>query len=280
VDPQKPASRSNPASPPLPVSADIRGELVFLGTGTSVGVPVIGCGCATCVSPDPRNNRLRCGLALGLPEGNLLIDTPPDLRTQLLREKIGLIHAVAYTHDHVDHVYGLDDLRLFPHYLGGPVPAYCEEQVEQRIRKSFDYAFMHENQNYAGGVPQIAFRRITTEPFEVLGRQIIPIRLKHGKFRVLGFRIGNVAYCTDTNEIPPESWSELSGLDILILDALRHNRHSTHFSLSEAVEVSKQLRPKRTLFTHMCHDLEHQTTNAALPAGMELAYDGMRVPLT
>lgn len=253
---------------------------MFLGTGTSVGVPVIGCGCATCVSPDPRNNRLRCGLALGLPEGNLLIDTPPDLRTQLLREKIGLIHAVAYTHDHVDHVYGLDDLRLFPHYLGGPVPAYCEEQVEQRIRKSFDYAFMHENQNYAGGVPQIAFRRITTEPFEVLGRQIIPIRLKHGKFRVLGFRIGNVAYCTDTNEIPPESWSELSGLDILILDALRHNRHSTHFSLSEAVEVSKQLRPKRTLFTHMCHDLEHQTTNAALPAGMELAYDGMRVPLT
>ncbi len=276
--PKRPAPAS--PAPPQPVSDDIQGQLVFLGTGTSVGVPVIGCGCATCTSTNPRNQRFRCGLALGLPQGNLLVDTTPDLRMQLLRARLGLIHAVLYTHDHVDHVYGLDDLRVFPHYLGGPVPVYCEEQVEQRIRKSFDYAFAHENQNYGGGVPQLVFRRITTEPFEVLGQRIVPIRLKHGKFRVLGFRFGNVAYCTDTNEIPPEGWSELSGLDVLIVDALRPRPHPTHFSLSEAVEVARQLRPKRTLFTHMCHDLEHEATNASLPAGMELAYDGLRIPLS
>lgn len=276
MEPLKPATRA----PVAPLTADVRGQLLFLGTGTSVGVPVIGCSCATCTSSNPRNNRTRCGLVLGLPEGNLLVDTPPDLRTQLLREKIGLIHATLYTHDHVDHVYGLDDLRLFPHYLGGPIPAYCEEQVEVRIRKSFDYAFLHENQNYAGGVPQISFRRIGTEAFEVLGQRVVSFRLKHGKFRVLGFRFGNIAYCTDTNEIPPESWSQLSGLDVLILDALRHTRHSTHFSLSEAIDVAKQLRAKRTLFTHMGHELEHEATNASLPPGMELAYDGLRIPLT
>ena len=279
----EPIQRSKPSelvSPLRPVTVDVRGQLVFLGTGTSVGVPVVGCGCSTCTSPNPRNQRTRCGLVIGLPEGNLLIDTPPDLRTQLLREKIGLVHAVAFTHDHVDHLYGLDDLRLFPHYLGKQLPLYCEEQVESRIRRAFDYAFVHENQNYAGGVPQVSLIRIGTEPFEVLGQQIVPFRLKHGKFRVLGFRIGNIAYCTDTNEIPPESWAQLSGLDVLILDALRPRPHSTHFSLEEAVEVARQLQPKRTYFTHMSHELEHEAVNAALPAGMSLAYDGLRVPLS
>lgn len=261
-------------------TSDLRGQMVFLGTGTSIGVPVIGCGCATCTSADPRNNRLRCALVLGLPGGNLLIDTPPDLRTQLLREKIGLIHAALFTHDHADHVFGLDDLRLFPYYLGHSMPVYCEDQVEARIRKSFDYAFVDEAKMYGGGVPQIAFARITTEPFEILSQRVTPIRLAHGKFRVLGFRFGNVAYCTDTNGIPAESWPLLDGLDVLVLDALRHKPHPTHFSLAEAVEVATRLAPKRTFFTHMSHDLEHAATNAALPEGMELAYDGLRIPLT
>lgn len=254
--------------------------MIFLGTGTSVGVPVVGCDCAVCSSTNPKNSRLRCGLALGLPDGNLLVDTTPDLRQQLLREKIGLVHATLYTHDHVDHVYGLDDLRLFPYYLGRPMPLYCEDHVEARIRKSFDYAFNPANQNVGGGVPQITFQRITTEPFGVLGQRVVPIRLGHGPFRVLGFRFGNVAYCTDTNRIPPESWPLLEGLDVLILDALRERPHSTHFSLDEAVDVAQQLQPKRTLFTHMGHDLEHEAVNAKLPAGMELAYDGLRIPLT
>jgi phosphoribosyl 1,2-cyclic phosphate phosphodiesterase len=254
--------------------------MVFLGTGTSIGVPVIGCGCTTCTSDNPRNNRLRCGLVLGLPGGNLLVDTPPDLRTQLLREKIGIVHATLFTHDHADHVFGLDDLRLFPYYLGHPMPVYCEDQVQARIRKSFDYAFAEGAGKYGGGVPQIAFTRITTEPFEILGAPAIPLRLAHGKFDVLGFRFGNVAYCTDTNGIPPESWPLLEGLDVLVLDALRHKPHPTHFSLEQAVEVAQKLKPRRTLFTHMSHDLEHEATNASLPEGMELAYDGLRIRLT
>ena len=261
------------------VTADVRGQLIFLGTGTSVGVPVVGCGCATCTSDNPRNKRLRCALVLGLPGGNLLVDTPPDLRTQLLREQIGLVHATLYTHDHADHVFGLDDLRLFPYYLGYPMPVFAEEQVEARIRKSFDYAFVHETKHYAGGVPQIEFQRIGTEPFEVLGARVIPLRLEHGKFRVLGFRFGNIAYCTDTNRIPPESLPLLQGLDVLIVDALRHKPHPTHFSLEEAVETARQLQARRTYFTHMSHDLEHEATNRALPEGMELAYDGLRLPL-
>lgn len=260
-------------------TTDITGQLIFLGTGTSVGVPCIGCGCPTCTSTNPKNQRLRCSLVLGLPEGNLLIDTTPDLRTQLLREKVGVVHTVLYTHDHADHVFGLDDVRLFPHYLGHPLPVYCEDFVEARIRKSFDYAFTEDNHGYAGGVPELEMRRIGLEPFTLLGQPIIPIRLFHGKFKVLGFRFGNIAYCTDTNGMPPESFSQLHNLDVLILDALRPRPHASHYSLDQAVEVAQRLCPKRTYFTHMCHDLEHETTNARLPPGMELAYDGLRLPL-
>ncbi len=270
---------SIPSYEPQP-SSDFAGQCVFLGTGTSVGVPVIGCHCATCSSADPRNSRLRCALALGLPEGNLLIDTPPDLRTQLLRERIDIIHAVAYTHEHVDHLYGLDDLRLFPFYLGHPVPLYCEEQVESRIRKAFDYAFdPAPRATHAGAAPKLTFHRIGNEPFDVLGSTITPIPLHHGNFRVLGFRIGNFAYCTDTNGIPETSWPLLHGLDILVLDALRPQPHATHFSLDEAVDVARRTGARQTYFTHISHELEHAATNASLPAGMALAYDGLRVSL-
>jgi len=245
-----------------------------------MGVPVIGCDCPTCTSTDPKNKRTRCGLVLGLPEGNLLIDTPTELRIQLIREGIGLIHSVLFTHDHADHVYGLDDVRLFPYYLGHKLPLYCEEQVEQRIRKSFDYAFQEPPPNTTGGIPRITFERIGTEVFEVLGARVTPMRLIHGRFEVLGFRFGNVAYCTDTNKIPEESWPLLEDLDVLILDALREAPHPTHFCLEEAIEVANRLKPRRTLFTHMSHDLEHVQTCNALPEGMELAYDGLRIDLT
>lgn len=262
-------------------TTDITGQLILLGTGTSVGVPSIGCPCDVCASSDPKDKRTRCAALLGLPQGNLLIDTPPDLRQQMLREKVGIAHAVLYTHEHADHLFGLDDLRLFPFYLGHPVPLYCDEQVERRIRQSFDYAFQAEEPTHVGAVPQLAFHRIGLAPFDLLGARITPVRLKHGpRFDVLGFRIGNVAYCTDTNGIPPESLALLQGLDVLILDALRHKPHTTHFSLDEAIAVAKELQPKRTIFTHVCHDLGHAATNAILPAGMELGYDGQRVPLT
>jgi len=250
-----------------------------LGTGTSVGVPAIGCGCATCVSENPKNKRTRCSLALGLPEGNLLIDTTPDMRHQLLREGIGVIHAVLYTHEHADHLFGLDDVRLFPFYLGHPLPLYCEDHVESRIRHSFDYAFSGVP-IHSGGVPQVEFRRITTEPLELLGAKCIPLRLQHGRFDVLGFRFGNIAYCTDTNVIPEESLAKLNGLDVLILDALRARPHPTHLSLEESIELAEKIGAKKTYFTHMCHELEHEAVNATLPANMELAYDGLRLRLT
>ncbi|MEX2173844.1 MAG: MBL fold metallo-hydrolase [Pirellulaceae bacterium] len=267
---------------PLEVlTTDIRGQLILLGTGTSVGVPSLGCGCEVCTSADPRDKRTRCAALIGLPQGNLLIDTPPDLRQQLLRERVGIVHAALYTHEHADHLFGLDDLRLFPFYLGGPVPLYCETRVEQRIRKSYDYAFRDEAQTHQGAVPQLVFRPIGLEPFDVLGGRVTPVRLLHGpRFTVLGFRIGNVAYCTDVNQIPPDSMELLRGLDVLVLDALRIRPHVTHFSLDEAIDVARKLAPRRTIFTHISHDLGHEQTNARLPAGIELGYDGQRVPLT
>jgi len=264
-----------------PATTNIRGQLILLGTGTSVGVPTIGCGCRVCTSRHPRNQRTRCGAVLGLAEGNLLIDTPPDLRFQLLREGIGVIDAVLFTHEHADHIFGLDDLRLMPFFLGHAVPLYCEEIVEQRLRKAFDYAFTDIEHTHVGAVPKLEFRRIGTEPFRVWDTLVIPIRLKHGpRFDVLGFRIGNIAYCTDTNEIPEESWPRLEGLDVLILDGLRNRPHATHFSLDEAIAVAERVRPRRTLFTHVSHELDYDETNANLPPGMELAYDGQRIALT
>jgi phosphoribosyl 1,2-cyclic phosphate phosphodiesterase len=263
------------------LTTDIRGQLILLGTGTSVGVPSLGCPCPVCTSSDERDKRTRCAALVGLPEGNLLIDTPPDLRQQLLRERVGLVHAVLFTHEHADHVFGLDDLRLFPFYLGHAVPLYCEPSVEERIRKSFDYAFADAEHTHAGAAPHLRFERIGLAPFDLLGARIVPLRLKHGpRFEVLGFRIGNVAYCTDTNGIPPESLALLEGLDVLILDALRRRPHVTHFSLDEAIEIATRLKPKRTLFTHISHDLAHEATSQLLPPGMELAYDGLRIPLT
>lgn len=241
---------------------------------------MIGCGCPTCSSRDPRDQRTRCSVVLGLPGGNLLIDTPPDLRTQLLREQIGLAHAVLYTHSHADHLFGLDDLRIVAGYLEADVPVYCERGVEEVIRRTFAYAFDPVALAYpAGGVPRLTFRTIHTEPFEVLGARVLPMRLLHGYQPALGFRFGNLAYCTDVKSIPPESMARLEGLDVLILDCLRDEPHVTHMNVEEALEVVGRLRPRRTLFTHISHRLEHEATNRRLPAGVELAYDGLRIPL-
>lgn len=260
---------------------DLVNQFVFLGTGTSHGVPVIGCGCATCRSEDPRDQRTRCSVVVGLPEGNLLIDTPPDLRAQLLRERIGLIHAVAYTHEHADHLFGLDDLRIFAEYLGDDLPVYCTEAVERRIRTVFDYAFDPAARAYpAGGVPRLVLRRIEpNRPFDVLGAEVLPLALRHGRYDVLGFRLGRLAYCTDTNGIPDETAALLGGLDVLVLDALRRREHATHFNLEQAVAAARRLAPARTLLTHLCHDLAHEPTRRALPPEIEPAYDGLRLRL-
>jgi len=264
-----------------PESRDIRGKFILLGTGTSVGVPTIGCGCPVCRGGRPRNQRTRSAAIAGLPRGNLLIDTPPDLRMQLLREGIGLVHSVLFTHAHADHLFGLDDLRLFPLFLGHAIPLFAEPDVERIIRQSFSYAFEQRlPETHVGSRPQLAVHSIDESLFEVMGSPIAPIRLQHGPhFRVLGFRIGDLAYCTDTNGISPSGWARLEGLDTLVLDALRNRPHPTHFSLEEAIAVARQLNPRRTVFTHMSHELDYDTVNAQLPHGIELGYDGMELPL-
>jgi phosphoribosyl 1,2-cyclic phosphate phosphodiesterase len=260
---------------------DFRGKMILLGTGTSVGVPAIGCGCEVCTSTNAKNNRTRSGAVLGLPEGNLLIDTSPDLRHQLLRESIGLVHAVLFTHEHADHLNGLDDLRLFPFLLGHPVPLHCTSVVENRIRRAFDYAFLDRQHTHPGAVPQLTIHNIDSSRFNVLGQTIQPIPLVHGPYcEVLGFRFGNVAYCTDTNFVPPSSLDLLQGLDVLILDALRIAPHPTHFCLEESLAVVEQLQPKMTYLTHVSHDLEYEHVNSQLPSHVQLSYDGLRIPLS
>lgn len=252
-------------------------RLIFLGTGTSVGVPTFGCDCAVCTSTDPRNHRTRSSVLIELPGGNVLIDTTPEMRLQLLRERINKVHAIVYTHNHADHLFGLDDARMFPRAIGGPVPIHCELETEETIRRAFHYAFDESARKVpTGGLPQIRFERI--EPgrsFAVLGQTFMPIRLEHGRFRVLGFRIGDLAYCTDVNAIPEESLAMLQGLDTLILDALRPTPHPTHFSLSEALGVIEKLKPRRAFLTHLSHTFNHPITEATLPETVRLAYDGL-----
>jgi phosphoribosyl 1,2-cyclic phosphate phosphodiesterase len=254
-------------------------KLIVLGSGTSTGVPVLGCDCGVCRSEDPRNRRTRPSVLVMLPGGNLLIDTTPEMRLQLLRERVGLVHAIAFTHHHADHLFGLDDARLFPKYVGGPIPIFCEAETEETIRRVFHYAFDdHSTRIPRGGVPQLRFEEIGPGvPFECLGETIRPLRLQHGRFRVLGFRIGDLAYCTDVSKIPEESWPWLEGLDTLILDALRHSPHPTHFNLAEALEAIERLKPRRTFLTHLSHDFDHGPTESALPPGVALAYDGLSV---
>ncbi|MEX0824837.1 MAG: MBL fold metallo-hydrolase [Pirellulaceae bacterium] len=266
--------------PQTAYTREIRGEVVFLGTGTSVGVPSLGCGCRVCTSGHPRNQRTRCAIAIGLPEGNLLIDTPADLRSQLLREHIGIVHAVLYTHSHADHLFGLDDLRLFPFYLGHPVPLFCESNVERRIRHSYDYAFSDSPHTHPGAAPQLSIHSISLDPFRVLGVRVVPLRLQHGpRTQVLGFRIGDFAYCTDTNCIPDSSFERLAGVRTFVVDALRPSAHPTHFNVEQAVAAAQRVGAQRTYLTHSSHELDYEETNRQLPAGIEMAYDGMRVPI-
>lgn len=247
----------------------------FLGTGTSVGVPMIGCDCATCRSSDPRNHRYRCSVLVGTEQGNLLIDTPPELRLQLLRAGARLVHAVLYTHYHADHLFGLDDLRPIPLRLGGPVPIYCTEEVEDVIRRAFAYAFRTGGPQ-SGYVPQLELRRITEEPFTALGERVVPVPLEHARFNVFGFRIDDIAYCTDVSTIPERSWPLLQDLRVLVLDALRFKPHPAHFCLDEALAVIERLKPRRAYLTHMGHELEHEATNRMLPPNVELAFDGLQ----
>ncbi len=250
----------------------------FLGTGTSMGVPMLGCDCHVCTSTNPKNHRYRCSVLLGTPAGNILIDTTPELRLQLLRENVKLVHTVVYTHYHVDHLFGLDDLRIFPLKLNGPLPIYCTDEVEEVIRQAFAYVFAPGSEDIPiGMLPRLELRRIDERPFEVLGQRFTPIPLHHGKFNVFGFRIGNVAYCTDVSSIPERSWPLLEDLDVFIIDALRPGKpHPAHFSLDQALEAIARAKPRQAYLTHMAHTMEYDELMRTLPQGVEPAYDGLK----
>lgn len=249
----------------------------FLGTGTSVGVPMIGCECGVCTSSNPRNQRYRASVLVRAPGGNILIDTTPELRLQLLREKVGIINAVVYTHYHADHLYGLDDVRVLTLAIGKPLPLYCNDETEEVIRKAFFYAFDPVNADVpAQFVPKLVFHRIATSPFEVLGERFTPIPMIHGPFRSLGYRIGDIAYCTDVSEIPESSYPLLESLDVLVIDALRPGKpHRSHMSLDQSLEVIRRVKPKQAYLTHMNHEMDYDALVKSLPANVAPAYDGL-----
>ncbi len=253
------------------------GRVTFLGTGTSHGVPMIGCGCATCHSPDPRDRRWRPSVYLELASGaSVLVDTTPDLRSQALAFGMPRIDAILYTHSHADHLMGLDEVRRFNAMQREAVPCYADPRTLREIRRTFAYIF--ESRDPGGGIPQIRLFPLAG-PFCLGGQEFVPVPVRHGPRTILGFRVGGFAYLTDCNAIPDASWALLEGLDTLVLDALRDRPHPTHYTVAEALEVVARLAPRHTWFTHICHDLPHAATNARLPAGVQLAYDGLRIEI-
>ncbi|MEW6249228.1 MAG: MBL fold metallo-hydrolase [Planctomycetota bacterium] len=285
-------------------------RLTILGSGTSHGIPMIACDCAVCTSPDPRDRRTRTSALFSFPEltaatgrsgapvdpppgrratsenpesgiespaeapvlRHVLIDTAPELRLQCLANDVRRVDALLFTHTHADHVVGLDDVRRFT-FRGPALPVYGSAETLARVRQMFDYAFT-DDPEYPSAKPNLSSSPITG-PFELFGRRVVPIPYAHGPTEVLGFRIGSAAYCPDCSAIPEESRRLLADLDVLVLDALRRRPHPTHFNLEQAVAEARRIGARRTYFTHITHELGHAATNAELPPGMELAYDGL-----
>jgi phosphoribosyl 1,2-cyclic phosphate phosphodiesterase len=251
-------------------------ELLFLGTGTSAGVPMIGCSCAVCTSSDPSDKRMRPSVVISYGNTRVLVDTTPELRLQCVNNHVDRIDAVVFTHAHADHIMGLDDVRRFNAVKQGALDVWADEQTHSALDRIFGYAFREPRSEQKVFRPHLLARRIEG-PFEIEGVKWTPVKLFHGELPVLGFRVGKIAYCTDVSRIPEESWGLLQGLDVLVLDALQHKKHVTHFNVEEAVEAARRIGARQTLFTHIAHQLSHAQTNAELPEGMRLAFDGERV---
>lgn len=248
-------------------------RVTVLGCGTSTGVPSIGCACPVCASGHPRNQRTRPSILLEREGRILLVDTSPDFRLQALRHGLQRVDAVVYTHAHADHTHGIDDLRMFNFHQKQPIPCYGTEETLGGIRRNFRYIFEPEAE-YQGFQPQLTLHPLSG-PTEVAGIALEPVELLHGPMPVLGLRAGEFAYLTDCSAIPEPSMERLGGLRHLILDALRHRPHPSHFTVAGALEVVRRLRPGRTYLTHTNHELDYEETNRELPPGVEMAYDGL-----
>ncbi len=252
-------------------------HVVFLGTGTSHGIPTIGCPCRVCNSTDPRNKRNRLGIWLHDDRHSVLLDVSGDFRQGALRHGLKRLDAVLLTHAHADHIAGLDDLRIFSQVTGKAVPIYATPKTQNEVRERFSYAFAPPK-NYGGGIPQYDLRDAKS-PFEIKGWTVTPLPVLHGPEPILGYRVGNFALITDVTVIPETTLDHLRNLEVLVLDCLREQEHSTHLSLPGALEYAQRIGARRTYFIHMGHDLEHAETEAKLPPEIRLSYDGLTVDI-
>jgi len=251
--------------------------VTFLGTGTSQGVPVIGCTCKVCTSLDYRDKRLRTSVHVEVDGQSIVIDTGPDFRQQMLREKIDRLDAVLFTHEHKDHTAGMDDVRSYNFLQRKKMPIYAREKVINQLKQEFAYVF--NNEKYPG-VPQVDVNIITNEPFQVNGTTIIPVEVLHYRLPVFGFRIGSFSYITDANQIADEEKEKLKNSEVLVVNALQKDNHLSHFTLSEALELVEELKPAKAYFTHASHKLGlHEEISKLLPDNVFLGYDGLKIQL-
>ncbi len=253
-------------------------KVIILGTGTSQGVPVIGCKCETCRSKNPKDKRLRTSAYIETGGKKLLIDTSIDFRKQMLTNKIDDIDAVLYTHHHVDHIFGMDDLRQYTQRHDKYIDLYCNRMTLKEMKITFRYVLDKELIRHKS-VPLVNFKEISNKPFSVGNVEILPVEVSHGNIKIFGFRIKDFAYITDSSAISKRELKKLEGLKVLIINALRIRPHPTHFNLQGAIEISKIVKPRMTYFTHVTHDLMHDRINSALPKGIELAYDNLEIKL-
>jgi phosphoribosyl 1,2-cyclic phosphate phosphodiesterase len=252
-------------------------KVTFLGTGTSQGVPVIACGCEVCTSADKRDKRLRSSIMLSSTAGNIVVDTTPDFRYQMLRENVKHLEAVLITHSHKDHIAGMDDIRAFNYFQQSSIDIYATDFSQNVIMREFAYAFA--DYKYPG-IPEINLKTIDDLPFEVNGLTITPIQVMHYKMPVTGFRVHDFTYITDANFIAPEEKDKIRGSKILVVNALRKEKHISHFTLDEAVALGKELNIPQVYFTHISHQLGlHAEVTKELPEGMALAYDGLTLEI-
>jgi phosphoribosyl 1,2-cyclic phosphate phosphodiesterase len=248
-------------------------SITFLGTGTSTGIPMIGCDCAVCRSTDTKDKRLRSSVMIESTDTKIVVDTTPDFRYQMLRTKTRHVDAIIYTHPHKDHIAGLDDIRAFNYFSQKPMELFANYLTEEALRRDFYYAFAESKYP---GVPEIKMNSIDTLPFTVGDIPVIPIEVWHLKMPVLGFRFGSFTYITDANRIEPDEKEKIRGSEVLVLNALRKERHISHFNLQEAVSLVRELNIPKAFFTHISHQLgRHEEINRELPDGIELAWDGL-----